>query len=427
MKRTFRLTAFLLCLAALLSGVSCSQIEKVGATNTATEEKANKPKSTSKKNVSVPDPLTWEKINAIPVASPDMSIDELRQICVDYFRLQLSYQWTPSESFTYTITSNGNTVRVQSGTVYGGHLYVTSAVSNLYRMMNYYDEKTGIFTFPTKNGDNAASLIGNQCSHGSFWGWARVSNSISHTLTNTITPKSGIVPLGPYKSTDSKALHNTAEICKENGKQVMYRSYAEFLPADGMVTHNGAGHVRMVSEKAHVEYLEDGSIDGAKSYVRYLDQGSSFSYKSQNGKSVMVQGGIDQKTTFEQMYHSGYLPFTLKEFAGLDPVEKGEVTVTGGTISETMTLKELAALEISANYTISDVTVTFTDHSGKVLYKNIAGTGELYCYELPLRKAIFTSAINSAAKNSNGTLSVSCRLGTGESFPLYHGPIQTKS
>ena len=127
------------------------------------------------------------------------------------------------------------------------------------------------------------------------------------------------------------------------------------------------------------------------------------------------------------MYNSGYLPFTLKEFAGLDPVEKGEVSVTEGSVGEAMSLKDLAALEISANYTISDVTVTFIDTSGKVLYKNIAGTGELYCYELPLRKVVFTSAINSAVKNSPGTLSISCRLGTGESFPIYQGPIQANS
>ena len=127
------------------------------------------------------------------------------------------------------------------------------------------------------------------------------------------------------------------------------------------------------------------------------------------------------------MYHSGYLPFTLKEFTGADPVEKGEIQITKGTVKDAMSLKELASLEISANCTISDVTVSFTDDSGKVLYENIAGTGELYCYELPLRKVIFTSAIQKSVKDSNGTLKVSCRLGTGESFPIYQGPIQTKS
>lgn len=421
-QKVFRTSIFLLCFLTLLFCASCARIEKSETAENVTKEQTKK--TENKKKLSVPDPLTWDEINAIPVASPDMSVDELRQICVDYFRLQLSYQWTPSENFDYTIASHGTNVRVKSGTVYGGHLYVTSAVSNLYRMMNYYDEETGVFTIPSKNGDNSANLIGNQCSHGSFWGWARVSNSITHTLTNTITPKSGIVPIGPYKSTESKTLHNTAEICKENGMQVMYRSYAEFLPADGMVTHNGAGHVRMVSEKAHVVYLEDGSIDGAKSYVRYLDQGSSFAYRSQGGKSVMVQGGLDLKTTFKQMYQSGYLPFTLKEFTGADPVEKGSVTVTKGAISESMTLKELTSLEISANYTISDVTVKFTDENGKTLYENIAGTGELYCYELPLRKVIFSNSIKKAAKDQKGILAVNCRLGTGEVFPIYEGAVE---
>ena len=137
MKKAFRFIALLLCLTTVFSCISCSQIETQETAETHTAEKAKKPKN--EKKPSVPNPLTWEKINSIPVASPEMSVDQLRQICVDYFRLQLSYQWTPEESFTYTIASNGNTVRVQKGTVYGGHLYVTNAVSNLYRMMNYYD------------------------------------------------------------------------------------------------------------------------------------------------------------------------------------------------------------------------------------------------------------------------------------------------
>ena len=203
----------------------------------------------------------------------------------------------------------------------------------------------------------------------------------------------------------------------------MFRSYAEFLPADGMVHYNGAGHVRMVSEKAHVEYTADGSIDGQKSYVLYLDQGSSFSNRSHNGKTVKVQGGIDKKTTFLEMYNAGYLPFTLKEFVGLDPVEQGEVSVTEGTVTDSMSLKDLTELEISANYTISDVTVKFTDDSGKTLYENIAGTGELYCYKLPLRKVVFSSSVKNAIKDKNGVLSISCRLGTGESFPIYEGPL----
>lgn len=420
MKGIFRFISPILCLVALASCLSCSKIESPELPETTEEVVAEQ---TQKKQLKVPEPLTWEKINAIPIASPDMTAEELRKICTDYFRLQLSYQWTPEESFTYTIASNGNTVRVQKGTVYGGHLYVTNAVSNLYRMMNYYDEETGVFSVNIKNGDNIANLIGNQCSFGSFWGWARVSNSISHQLTNTITPKSGIVPIGPYKSTNGTTLQHTKDICKENGQQVMFRSYAEFLPADGMVHYNGAGHVRMVSEKAHVEYTADGSIDGQKSYVLYLDQGSSFSYRSHNGKSVKVQGGIDKKTTFLEMYNAGYLPFTLKEFVGLDPVEKGEVSVTEGAVTDSMSLKELTALEISANYTISDVTVKFTDDSGKTLYENIAGTGELYCYKLPLHKVVFSNSVKKATKDKSGVLSISCRLGTGESFPIYEGPL----
>ena len=51
----------------------------------------------------VPKPLTQADIDAIPIATADMTEDQLRQIVLDFFRLQLSFQWTPAEDFEYTI------------------------------------------------------------------------------------------------------------------------------------------------------------------------------------------------------------------------------------------------------------------------------------------------------------------------------------
>ena len=89
-----------------------------------------------------------------------------------------------------------------------------------------------------------------------------------------------------------------------------------------------------------------------------------------------------------------------------------------------MSLKELSELELESNYTVSDITVHFEDTSGKVLYDNIASTGSLYCYQVSLRNGMFLSSIKSAVKNSDGVLTVSCRLGTGESITVYQGPIK---
>ena len=58
------------------------------AQGTTEDEPETKPTKPVKSNVA--EPLTWEKLNAIPVANASMSTDELRKICTDFMRLQLS-------------------------------------------------------------------------------------------------------------------------------------------------------------------------------------------------------------------------------------------------------------------------------------------------------------------------------------------------
>ena len=109
--------AVFLCLATLIPLCACS----AGLTETPSEtDETEKPAVTKKeeKAVSVSDPLTWDKINAIPIATSDMTEDQLRQICVDYFRLQLTYQWTPSDSFRYEIEAYDRMVDMKKGKIY---------------------------------------------------------------------------------------------------------------------------------------------------------------------------------------------------------------------------------------------------------------------------------------------------------------------
>ena len=124
MKRTL---ALFLLLSTLLPLASCSQAisEPAPATEVQTEEKT---KETAEVHTwSVPTPLTWEQINAIPVANSSMTSDELRKICVDFFRLQASFQWTPEKNFEYTIRSSDSVRKFQAGKYYGGIPYVTSS------------------------------------------------------------------------------------------------------------------------------------------------------------------------------------------------------------------------------------------------------------------------------------------------------------
>ena len=69
----------------------------------------------------VAEPLTWEKILAIPVANDDMTEEELRQICLDALRLQLTFGWTPNVETYYHNSMYEKTF--YPGKVYGGIPY----------------------------------------------------------------------------------------------------------------------------------------------------------------------------------------------------------------------------------------------------------------------------------------------------------------
>ena len=191
-----KILALILCVSLTLPFCSCSAGELETPVNT---EEIKTPAVTKKeeKAVSVPDPLTWDNINAIPIATSDMTEDQLRQICADYFRLQLTYQWTPSESFRYEIEAYDRMVDMKKGTVYVGSPY-DGGRGNLYKIMNYYDPETGILT-TSKNGEHTTDLIGNHCTSASHWGWSRVSNTIHFGLTETVTEANGAIKLGPYQ------------------------------------------------------------------------------------------------------------------------------------------------------------------------------------------------------------------------------------
>lgn len=109
--------------------------------------------------------LTQESMDAIGIANDEMTAQELRQLCLRYFKLQLSFLWTPSESVT--CCPNGspklyeNYMKLYAGQtdcafdkntgkalltdiIYGGIPYQNVSTGNLYRWKEYYEESTGI-------------------------------------------------------------------------------------------------------------------------------------------------------------------------------------------------------------------------------------------------------------------------------------------
>ena len=379
----------------------------------------------------VPTPLTWEMIDAIPIASDDMTEEELRQICVDYFRLQISFQWTPKEDLDYIITGYKKETHFPTGVKYAGLPYMCpnsgNIAGNLYITMDYYDSETGLMDNSVMEDQTFAERIGNNCSAGSFWGWARVVNSVYDHSCKSATETFGFIPVGDYNYNGTlkwSPVYTTIDACKQNGKQVMFESYALAKPADGLVVHRGDpgnAHMRMVSQTAVVERFPDGTIDGNKSYLVYLDQTSGKSDTTIDGYDFKIQGGLDRKVSFSTLYTKGYLPFTFAELIGQDPVEPATVSLDTKN-SEVATVDELYRAKLNANYAISHLTLTVQDYKGAEVYRHTDYAREHNVRQMPLARLVKQDEL-ALYMNGNYTVAIACRVGTGQNLIAYSGTL----
>lgn len=406
--------AFLILSALLFSLCACTAQEPEPAT-TAPGITVNWPQINQK--------LTWDAINAFPVKSEDMTVDQMRQLCVDFFYFSKTALWIPDTNWNYTIASSGNSDQMFMGQIYGGLPYITNGGGNVYRLMDYIDEATGVvdMTVPIQE----PTLFGNQCSYGSYWGWARVINSAEFAATSNMTHSKGFLRVGPYTYDDSRLRFeeggwDTKTIIQENGPEIMCQSYALTKLGDGLVLGGEGGHVMMIKTDPVVVYAADGTIDAAQSYLYILDQHGAWTEDTNEaGDTFTHKNYLNRKFTFNDLMAQGYIPFTFAEFLGTDPVEPTQCTFshTGDTIR----ISQLNEGIVTANYALSDIYAQLKDKDGNVILS------------IPSRQNKPTMTLNfnrliksdewSAYTTGEYTVEVVCQLGTGERLTVYTGTL----
>ena len=170
-----------------------------------------------------------------------------------------------------------------------------------------------------------------------------------------------------------------------------------------------------------VVYHPDGTIDGAQSYLLITDQYSNWSEGTNAaGDTYQHTNYINRKFTFQQLFMEGYLPFTFAEFQGTNPIEPTQVTFNhqGDTIS----LKELTAGTVVANYGISDIYAVVKDAQGKEVYRSAQRADAAGIMSLTFGRAIQSNQWSSYT-DGNYTVEVICQLGTGERPVVYTGKL----
>lgn len=413
-----RLLALFLCLATLLALASCAP-STIQVTTEETLTQGEETSTSSDGEVQYPkveNPLTWEKINSFPIATDSMSIAERRALVVDFFRFAQTFAWTPDK--TYEKATDNKLAQLSKGVVYGGLPYALGgggSSGSVYRVMEIYDEKTGIVTF-SKGGSPIP--YGNQCSCGAFVGWGRVVSSANYNLTHYMVQKNGFIPVGPYTYDASLDCLNgkvhTSDIVRQNGEQVMFESYSQMHPADGLVqwTTATAGHVIMCTSEPVIVRNADGTINGEESYVTIIDQAAAKTLDTALKK-------VDWKASFDYLLKGSFIPFTFAELQGTDPIEPSVTTFSfeGNEI----TIDELKAASVTSNYAISDVYVTATDSSGKSITK-VSRCGAAGEKTLTLNDCIYHTSFSSFAKKG-ATVEVVAQLYTGERPVVFSGTL----
>ena len=370
-----------------------------------------------------------EQLDRIPIAKPGMRSLRLRQICLDYMKLQCQFPHTLSETVHYVIVSGKRPRPLAKGMVHGGLPYVTAGSGNLYRIVEAMDPVTGEID-GAKVGVSNSRYFGNACSGGVGTSWSRVVNSASFAYTNTMTEKNGFIAVGPYTYDKSLTIfprikkgqdrnYSPKNVVQENGEQTMFESYALMLPADGVVS---GGHVRMNSAYPTVVRKEDGIIDGEKSYTLMTEQGCFATHsnnirKFPDGSHYTAQGCVDIKYTFKELFDTYYIPFTFAEFIGTKEVEEGWVKLN--TEQDALSAEDMTGLTLTANFPISDVFVTASDAEGKEEW--IFRSPNFFNKEFALKEIL---PVEEIAAHKGKTLTVTCQLYNGEKLIAYTGKLK---
>lgn len=354
--KTIRLISLLLCL--ILFVTSFAACGKEGTEETATETVTKEAETETEEETEeyLPERLRRADVEAFPVVTEDMPIAERRQLAIDLFHLQLTFQWKSNmEIKDYHMTYGKKRKTISPLYIYGGTPYQSKGTGNLYRWLEYYDEETGVMDLErafAENGgygeENGAYIdeeyrggylykkyrcmmtFFNQCSWGSFWGWGRTVNSASFNGTAYMTLTNGFIPVGyTYPNMDkldcfgietanNPTKYDTVNVIQDwnaqNGEDGMFKCYAQLRPADLLVS---SGHTMMVRE-VQLKKLPDGSIDYANSIVVCLEQPEAWRPEQiLHGTYLYYQGEWEIPYTFAKLQEQTYIPFTFAEY--LDP------------------------------------------------------------------------------------------------------------
>lgn len=360
-----------------------------------------------------------------PMSYPDYTFDatpnttQLRETAVRAMRDILTVQWQTEDSFSYSKSGplNNREFQYAPGNIYAGILY-TSANAGLFQFMEYYNQKTGTLGY-TGSTNQMVGDIGVSCADAVLWAWSTVCTSIYGPFyPNAMVYKNGYIPVGDYTydyDLMTYAYLPTLRIVNDNGKDVMVNAYAQVLPADALLSSTD-NHTMMAIEAAHVEYLDDGSIDTENSYIMIQDQragGEAWKQTDEAGNTLYYSGRTSAKYTFNTLLEKHYIPVTAAEFIGEKAYEAATVSISNETCNSIEALRDTS---VESNYPLAVVNLIA---DGKVIdrvfFSGTSNAGVPRSYALEKITAI-KGFENLQYNKPNTVIRVEVVVATGERF-----------
>lgn len=345
--------------------------------------------------------------------------EELRATAVRAMRDILSIQWHTNISYNYHKSGPVRTkeFKYEPGNIYAGILY-TNANAGLFQFLEFYNYETGALEY-TDSVNKLKTDIGISCADAVLWAWATVCNSItSPYYPNKMVQQCGFLPVGEYTYEADLATFNyypTQRIIKDNGNEVMAQSYAQLLPADALVSSSD-DHAMMVIEPPHIEYLSNGKVNTANSYVLIQDQragGDALQVKDENGNILNYSGRLEAKFTFDELLKKNYIPVTAAEFIGEKEYEKATVLAAE---NDSHTLESVLNTTVESNYPLAVVNFIV---NGQVLDRELFSgtpmTGVPRSFNINNLSSV--KAFKNSEHNKQGTkIQIEVVVSTGERF-----------
>ena len=312
----------------------------------------------------MPNKLLVSQVTDFPLTTDSTSYADRRQQCIDFFQLQLDFQWKPNiDVEDYVSYYAGYTKGLLTENLYEGIPYGGGSSGNIYRWLEYYDQSTGIMDLQTAFAENGGwgeegyvdyikktekgdfpryrsmMALFNQCSSAPGWAWGRMINTARFGMTKDTNAYNGYIPVGcydygyeyegkTYGMTDIDVFGEKTEknpigydvpdviddLRKEKGRNALLDCYAQMKTGDCLVS---TGHQLMV-RSVNLFTDKSGKVDYALSTVTVLEQIDAWGKKADsNGTPLFQQGWTNKSYGFEKLQEEGYIPFTFAEL--LDP------------------------------------------------------------------------------------------------------------